>query len=116
VIRHERLRVVIEHRTGNINSIDRIGPVEDDKPFLVLGCCFERFPHGRDIGIEPRPDILNIEYHGIDFGKHCGGRFTCFPIQAVDLKSSFRIPAIVHLRDVELSLEAMLWTKQSFEF
>ena len=51
----ERFAAGIEHRPGDSDAANRVGPIEDDEPLAVLGTGFHRLAHRRNIGVKPAP-------------------------------------------------------------
>ena len=95
VKRDERLAARIEQRTVDLDAADRIRTVEHDEPDAVLGGGFHRVAHGRDVGVEARANVLNVEDQRVDAREHLGGRPAGFAVQAVDGDAGIRVAAVV---------------------
>ena len=111
----ERLLAIVEYRACNGSTVDRIRPVENDKPDAEFARCLHGVTHGRYIGIEARTDVLNIEYDRIDLIEHR----RCWPMRvSVETKNGnagVAFSAITNNGDVELSLQPVFGTENAHE-
>jgi len=71
---YERLQTIIKYGTSDIDSIDRVRPVENDKADTVVGRRDHGIAHGRNISVETRPDVLNVEHDRVNVVEHRSGR------------------------------------------
>ena len=65
-------------------SADRIGPVQHHEGLALLRSRLHRQGHGVDVGVEARPDILNVIHQHIDVFEHFRGRLVGLAVEAED--------------------------------
>lgn len=63
---HERFTAGVEDRAGDVDAVDRVGPVEHDEPQLVFCGGLHRVAHRRDVRVITCANVLNIEHERID--------------------------------------------------
>src|SRR5262245_26130735 len=79
-----------EHRSGNVDTIDRIRAIEDDEANPALSSDLHRSLHRRRVGVETRADVLQIEDERIEIIEHRARGREAVPIESVDGNSRIR--------------------------
>jgi len=111
----ERLLAVVQHRARDVNAVDRVRAVENNKSDVVVGSRLHRVTHRRNIGIEARTDVLDIKHNGIDSIEHFRSWPSDFSVKTEDLNSGAGIDVIINNRDVELPAKAVFRAKYPHE-
>jgi len=108
----EGLQTIVQHRTGDVDAVDRIGSIENDEANAVVGSCDHGIAHGRYVGIEARTDVLDIEHDGVNILQHFGSRPANLAVKTDHLNSGTRVQAIAYDLDVELAGKAVLGAEE----
>ena len=85
------------------------------KPDIVLSGSVHGLTHGRDIGIKPRANILDIENQSVDADQHVSCRAAVPAIQTDDIDSGGGIPAVIYYRDILRTNRTVLGAEQRDE-
>ena len=109
------LQTVIEHRPGDIDTVNRIRPIEYDKAYVVFGSSEHRIAHGRNISIETRADVLDVEYDRIDASEHRGRGAASLTVEAENGNAGCAVSVVVDQRNIELAFDAVLGTENPHE-
>ena len=113
---HKRLAARIQHRTGHVDSVDRIRPVQHHKLDLRIGGCLHCVAQRGNIRVEPCADVLDVEHQRVDVLEARRRGLPCRTVQTPDRDTRITVLAVADLRDVQLSLHAMLRAEQRAEF
>jgi hypothetical protein len=111
----EGLQTIVQHRTGDVDAINRIGSIENDEANAVVGRCDHGIAHGRYVGIETRTDVLDIEHDGVNILQHFGRRPANLAVKTDHLNSRARVLAIADDLNVELAGKAVLRAEESHD-
>ena len=93
---------------------DRVRPVADDHVHTVTGGGAHAVGHRVDVGVDARPDVLQIHHEDVDASKHLRGRFARFAVERVHRQLTPRIARVRRLDHVVLQIrsQAMLRTEE----
>jgi hypothetical protein len=113
---NKRLSAIVKNGSGNVDTIDRVWPVENDKANIVFRSSDHGVAHRRDVSIETRADVLDVKHERVDIGEHCPGRSSYFSVETDDRNFCAGFGVVTDDGNIKLAREAMLRTEQAQEF
>ena len=111
----KRLLAVVQHRARDVNAVDRVRAVENNKSDMAVSGRLHRVSHRRNVSIKARTDVLNIKHNGVDSIEHFRGGPSDFSVKTEDLNSGAGIDVIINNRNVELPAEAVFRAEYTHE-
>src|SRR3954468_23563304 len=99
----ERFATGVEHRSGDSDTADRIGPIEDDELLAMVGTGLHGLAHRRDVGVKASADVLYVEDNGVDFCEHGGRWLARLAIETEDFEAGCRVLCVADFGDIELA-------------
>ena len=116
VVGHEGLQLVIPRRSLNVHPVNRVGPVQHVEFNARFGRGLQGVSHRRDVGIEARADVLDIEHERVEaLQLFRRGPLAVAAIEAVDGDSTALVDAIGNVRLVQFSAQPVLGREDRFE-
>jgi len=109
------LPALIQDRAGNGSTVDRVWPVEYNESNVVFGSSLHGLAQGRNIGIKPGTNILDVEDQRIYSAQHVAGRPTGAAVQTENPDPGCVIFTVINKRDVKLAENSVFGTKQRNE-
>jgi len=111
----KRLLAVVQHRARDVNTVDGVRSVENDKSKVVLGRRLHRIAHRRNVGIKARADVLYIEHKGIDSTEHFWRWPSHLAVKTNNWNTSAGFDVVINKRDVELPAKAVFRAENPYE-
>ena len=103
----------IHGRTVHQHTTKRIRSIQHDDLHPILKACLHRVSHTADISVTTNPDVLEIDYQGIDLPQHRRRRFSIFPVQGKNGKARTSVNLVVYRHGrFFVAVDAMLRTEQ----
>ena len=90
--------MLLLHRpSGHVVAADRVGTVEHVERNARLGCGFHRQAHRRDVRVEARPHVLNVEHERVQPGQRFLRRLAIGAVEAENRRAGRVVHAVVDL-------------------
>jgi hypothetical protein len=104
----------VERRALHAYAADRVRPIADHHADPVRVRRPQAVGERVDVGVDPRPDVLQIHDEHVDPREHLGGRLARFAVERVDGEPPLRIARVRRLDHVllQIRVEAVLRPEQ----
>src|SRR5688500_12343169 len=110
------VRVALQHGTFDDRSADGIDAVQHEELLVLLCRRLHRQAESRDVCVEARADVLNVEHERVEILQLLGQwRTPPTDVKAVDRETCDSVPIIGDIRSIFQPANPMLRTEQRYE-